>query len=209
MIAKNVSLVSLIVLEKFSLKSWNLTRNVWLINILPPSNFALQRAENYSDCWRYGKTGNKKHSTCFAPLLQNELHIKPVLHQIKLLTGLKVGGKTCKISLELFCSNGAKQVACFLSPVFPYFSEQPVPSASTTKSAVFYWLLFGEVCPENTHEITAKSADFSANLSLKIQGNLTFSSATCQKPWSREKTGNKKHATCFVVVIAKTEKNLY
>ena len=23
------------------------------------------------------------------------------------------------------------------------------------------------------------------------------------------KTGNKKHATCFVVVIAKTEKNLY
>ena len=116
---------------------------------MPPSNFALQRAENYSDCRRYGKTGNKKHSTCFAPLLQNELHIKPVLHQIKLLTGLKVAGKMCKISLELFCSNGAKKVACFLSPVFPYFSVQPVPSASTTKSAVFYRLLFSEVCPEN------------------------------------------------------------
>ena len=57
-------------------------RNVWLINILPPSNFALQRAENYSDCLRYGKTGNKKHSTCFVLLLQNKLHIKPVLHQI-------------------------------------------------------------------------------------------------------------------------------
>ena len=65
-------------------------RNVWLINILPPSNFALQRAENYSDCLRYGKTGNKKHSTCFVLLLQNKLHIKPVLHQIKLLTVLKV-----------------------------------------------------------------------------------------------------------------------
>ena len=145
---------------------------------MPPSNFALQRAENYSDCLRYGKTGNKKYSTCFAPLLQNELHIKPV----KLLTGLNVGGKTCKISLQLFCSNGAKQVACFLSSVFPYFSVQPVPSASTTKSGVFYRLLFGEVCPKNTHEITAKLADFSANLSLKIQRNLTFSSATCQKP---------------------------
>ena len=75
----------------------------------------------------------------------------------------------CKISLQLFCSNGAKQVACFLLPVFPYFSVQPVPSASTTKSAVFYRLLFGEVSPENTHEITAKLADFSANLSPKIQ----------------------------------------
>ena len=28
------------------------------------------------------------------------------------------------------------------------------------------------VCPENSHEITAKSADFSANLSLKIPQNL-------------------------------------
>ena len=38
------------------------------------------------------------------------------------------------------------------------------------------------VCPKNPHEITAKSADFSANLSLKIPRNLTISSATCQKP---------------------------
>ena len=42
--------------------------------------------------------GNKKHSTCLAPLLQNELHIKPVLHQIKLLTGLNMSGKMCNIS---------------------------------------------------------------------------------------------------------------
>ena len=43
-------------------------------------------------------------------------------------------------------------------------------------------LLFGEVCPENSLEIPEKSADFSANLSLKIARNLTFSSATYQKP---------------------------
>ena len=43
-------------------------------------------------------------------------------------------------------------------------------------------LLFGEVCPENSLEIPAKSADFSANLSLKIAQNLTFSSVTYQKP---------------------------
>ena len=47
----------------------------------------------------------------------------------------------------------------------------------------FYQLLFGEVSPENSREITAKSADFSANLLLEIPRNLTFSSATYQKPW--------------------------
>ena len=40
----------------------------------------------------------------------------------------------------------------------------------TTKSAVFYRLLLGEVCPE----IPAKLANFSANLSLKISRNLDF-----------------------------------
>ena len=37
----------------------------------------------------------------------------------------------------------------------------------TTKSAIFYRLLFGEVCLENSREITAKLADFSVNLSQK------------------------------------------
>ena len=59
---------------------------------------------------RYGKPGNKKGATCFATLLQNELnsdvarfttHIKPVLQQIRLLTGLNVGGKTCNIAFQL------------------------------------------------------------------------------------------------------------
>ena len=51
---------------------------------------------------------------------------------------------------------------------------------TATKSAVFYRLLFGEVCPENSREI----GRISANLSLKIPQNLTFSSATYPKPCS-------------------------
>ena len=59
---------------------------------------------------RYGKTDNKKRATCVATLLQNELnsdvarftnHIKPVLQQIRLLTGLNTGGKTCNIAVQL------------------------------------------------------------------------------------------------------------
>ena len=61
---------------------------------------------------RYGKTGNKKHATCLATLLQNELNsdvvhfttpIKPVLQQIRLLTGLNVDSKTT----TLLCSSVA------------------------------------------------------------------------------------------------------
>ena len=39
-----------------------------------------------------------------------------------------------------------------------------------------------QVCPKNSRKIPAKSADFSAILSLKIPQNLTFFSATYQKP---------------------------
>ena len=51
---------------------------------------------------RYGKRRNKKRATCFATFMQNELnsdvaryttHIKPVLQQIRLLTGLNLGCK--------------------------------------------------------------------------------------------------------------------
>ena len=77
---------------------------------------------------RYGKTGNKKHATCFAKLQQNELQsdvtrfttqIKPVLQQIRLLTGLNVGGKTCNIAFQLVFQQCCKRicvffVACFL-----------------------------------------------------------------------------------------------
>ena len=43
-----------------------------------------------------------------------------------------------------------------------------------TKSAVFYQLFFGEASPENFCKILVKSANFSANLSLKIVRNSTF-----------------------------------
>ena len=55
------------------------------------------------------KRATKKRATCFATLLQNELntdvarfttHIKPVLQQIRLLTGLNVGGKTRNIAIQ-------------------------------------------------------------------------------------------------------------
>ena len=42
---------------------------------------------------------------------------------------------------------------------------------------------FSETGLENSREIPAKSTVFSANLSLKIPRNLTFFSATYQKPW--------------------------
>ena len=59
---------------------------------------------------RYGKTGTKKSATCFATLLQNKLNsdvgrfttlIKPVLQQIRLLTGLYMGGKTRINAIQL------------------------------------------------------------------------------------------------------------
>ena len=82
---------------------------------------------------KYGKTGNKKRATCFATLLQNELnsdvarykaHVKPVLQQIRLLTGLNMGGKTRRTLLfNSVCSNVAKHVARFLLSVFPYLES--------------------------------------------------------------------------------------
>ena len=59
---------------------------------------------------RYGETGNQKHATFFATLPQNKLKslvarfttlIKPILQQIRLLTGLDVGGKTRNIAIQL------------------------------------------------------------------------------------------------------------
>ena len=40
-----------------------------------------------------------------------------------LLTGLNMGGKTRNNDFQLRCSNVAKQVACFLLPVFPYLKK--------------------------------------------------------------------------------------
>ena len=47
-------------------------------------------------------------------------HIKPVLQQIRLLTGLMWVEKRATSLFISFCSNVAVQVARFLLPVFPY-----------------------------------------------------------------------------------------
>ena len=52
----------------------------------------------------------------------------------------------------------------------------------TTKATVFLPIFSSQVCPESSHEIPAKSVDFSAILCVKILRNLTFFSVTNQKP---------------------------
>ena len=75
---------------------------------------------------RFGKMGNKK--TCLATLLQNELnsdvarfttHIKPVLQQIRLLTGFGEGAKTCNTALQLVLQQSWKRKLHVLLPVLP------------------------------------------------------------------------------------------
>ena len=61
-------------------------------------------------------------TACLARLLQNELnsdvagfttHIKPVLQQIRLLTGLNVGGKTRNITIQLVLQQCCKTSCTF------------------------------------------------------------------------------------------------
>ena len=77
---------------------------------------------------KYGKTDNNKRATCFATLLQNELkssvaryttHVKPVLQQIRLLTGLNMGGKTRNISFQLGLQQCCKTRCTFFVTRFP------------------------------------------------------------------------------------------
>ena len=60
---------------------------------------------------------------------------------------------------------------------------------------------FSETGLENSREIPAKSAVFSANLSLKIPRNLTFFSATYQKPWLNDPQNGCNPCTRTVVYI--------
>ena len=86
--------------------------------------------------------GNKRRATCRATLLQNELnsdvarfttHIKPLSQQIRLLTGLNVGGKTRKIAIQIVLQQCCKAsctlfVARFSVPLAiqkPVFSYLP------------------------------------------------------------------------------------
>ena len=95
---------------------------------------------------RYGKSGNKKRATCFARLLQNELnsdfacfttHIKPVLHQISLLTGLKVGGKTCNIAIQLVLQQCCKSLTPAPAPA-PAPAPTPTPRFTDTQFKLFF-----------------------------------------------------------------------
>ena len=79
----------------------------------------------------------KKRATRLATLLQNKLnsdvvrftiHIKPVLQQISLLTGLNVGGKTLNIAIQLILQKCCKTsytffVARFYAPLARAKSE--------------------------------------------------------------------------------------
>ena len=84
---------------------------------------------------RYGKTGNKKRATGLATLPQNELnsdvarfttHTKPVLQQIRLLTGLNMSGKTRNIAIQLVLQQCCKTSCTFLLPVFPYLKHYTI-----------------------------------------------------------------------------------
>ena len=72
--------------------------------------------------FRYRKTGNKNHATCLATLLQNEsnsefaritTHIKPVLHQIRLLTVFNVSDKTRNVAFHLILQQCCKTSCTF------------------------------------------------------------------------------------------------
>ena len=74
--------------------------------------------------------GNKKHAACFATLLQNELNrdvARFTTHvQTCLATNQVVDRWVVKRATSLFnsfCSDVAKQVACFLLPVFAYLKS--------------------------------------------------------------------------------------
>ena len=71
--------------------------------------------------------GNKNYATCLTTLLQNELnkdvtrfttHIKPVLQQIRVLTGLNVGGKMRNIAIQLVLRQCCKTSCTFFAARF-------------------------------------------------------------------------------------------
>ena len=100
------------------------------------------------------KTGNKKHATCFATLLQNELQsnvarfatlIKYFLHQNRLLTGLNVGGKTCNIAFQLVLQHCCKTNCMFFVARFSVPLTAQLPKY-VHKLHVFF-IFFLQICP--------------------------------------------------------------
>ena len=79
------------------------------------------------------KRATKKHATCLATLLKNELnsdvalfkttHIKPVLQQIRLLTGSNVAGKTRNIASQFVLQQCCQQVGRFCYSLYRSVSQ--------------------------------------------------------------------------------------
>ena len=84
-------------------------------------------------CLKVRKNGQQKTYNLFCNIAAKRVdsdvarykaHVKPVLQQIRLLTGLNMGGKTRRTSLfNSVCRNVAKHVARFFLPVFPYLES--------------------------------------------------------------------------------------
>ena len=71
---------------------------------------------------RYGKTGNKKHATCFSTLLQNEFninvarfttHVQTCLSTNQVVNRFDVGGKTRDIAIQLVLQQCCKTSCTF------------------------------------------------------------------------------------------------
>ena len=93
------------------------------------------------------KNGQQKTSTCFATLLQNDLNndvaryttqIKPVLLQIRLLTGLNMGGKTRNIAIQLVLQQCCK-TSCtfFVARLSTHTKSATILTSEFLKAATF------------------------------------------------------------------------
>ena len=108
---------------------------------------------------------------------------------ILLLVFIMFNKLTCKVRFHIAVLSLSKSIgASSFIENFPQISAKPIAfqqnllGESPTKSAVVYQSFFSEIGLENSCKSSAKSAVFSANLPLKIPRNLTFFSATYQKP---------------------------
>ena len=95
--------------------------------------------------------GNKKSAARLATFLLNELnsdvasfttHIKPVLQQIRLLTGLSVGGKTRNIAVQLVLQQCCQTSCTFFVAHFSVPLVLQILTLFQTKRLSFSTLVF-------------------------------------------------------------------
>ena len=109
-------------------------------------------------------------------LFLKEQLMTSVRKTLKTLVRSAIGSFLKRIVVERAIDDLCKKNVKNAGPIGPKLIDiwQNFPSKITTKSAFFYRLIFGKVCPKHSLKSAAKSADFSANLPLKIPRNLTF-----------------------------------